>query len=289
MEQEKYKNIEKGERGAIISIVAYLVLSAIKLFVGNMTGSEALQADGLNNATDIIASVAVLIGLKVSRKPADKDHPYGHWKAETVASMVASIIMFAVGLQVLREAITSIANNNHASPDLISAWTGLFCAVVMYFVYRYNRNLGRKIKSQAVQAAAKDNLSDAWVSVGTAIGIIGSQFNLSWLDPVTAVAVGLLICKTGYDIFREASHDLTDGFNEEKLEIYKEAILEIKGVKDVRNIRGRKYGNNAVVDVVITVNSDMAIGAAHDISEQVEDELKEKHHVYEVHVHVEPN
>ncbi|HLU24052.1 MAG TPA: cation diffusion facilitator family transporter [Bacillaceae bacterium] len=289
MEQEKYKNIKKGERGAIISIVAYLVLSAIKLFVGNMTGSEALQADGLNNATDIIASVAVLIGLKVSRKPADKDHPYGHWKAETVASMVASIIMFAVGLQVLREAITSIANNNHASPDLISAWTGLFCAVVMYFVYRYNRNLGRKIKSQAVQAAAKDNLSDAWVSVGTAIGIIGSQFNLSWLDPVTAVAVGLLICKTGYDIFREASHDLTDGFNEEKLEIYKEAILEIKGVKDVRNIRGRKYGNNAVVDVVITVNSDMAIGAAHDISEQVEDELKEKHHVYEVHVHVEPN
>ncbi|MFC5465393.1 cation diffusion facilitator family transporter [Lederbergia graminis] len=289
MEQEKYKNIKKGERGAIISIVAYLVLSALKLFVGNMTGSEALQADGLNNATDIIASVAVLIGLKVSRKPADKDHPYGHWKAETVASMVASIIMFAVGLQVLREAITSIANNNHASPDLISAWTGLFCAVVMYFVYRYNRNLGRKIKSQAVQAAAKDNLSDAWVSVGTAIGIIGSQFNLSWLDPVTAVAVGLLICKTGYDIFREASHDLTDGFNEEKLEIYKEAILEIKGVKDVRNIRGRKYGNNAVVDVVITVNSDMAIGAAHDISEQVEDELKEKHHVYEVHVHVEPN
>lgn len=289
MEQEKYKNIKKGERGAIISIVAYLVLSAIKLFVGNMTGSEALQADGLNNATDIIASVAVLIGLKVSRKPADKDHPYGHWKAETVASMVASIIMFAVGLQVLREAITSIANNNHASPDLISAWTGLFCAVVMYFVYRYNRNLGRKIKSQAVQAAAKDNLSDAWVSVGTAIGIIGSQFNLSWLDPVTAVAVGLLICRTGYDIFREASHDLTDGFNEEKLEIYKEAILEIKGVKDVRNIRGRKYGNNAVVDVVITVNSDMAIGAAHDISEQVEDELKEKHHVYEVHVHVEPN
>ncbi|MBS4223017.1 cation diffusion facilitator family transporter [Lederbergia citrea] len=289
MEQERYNDLKMGERGAIISIFAYILLSALKIFIGNMANSEALKADGFNNATDIIASIAVLIGLRLSQKPPDEDHPYGHWKAETVASMVASFIMIAVGIQVLYGAISSVFSAKQESPDLISAWTGMFSSVVMYMVYRYNRNLGRKINSQAVMAAAKDNLSDAWVSIGTVIGIIGSQFNLPWLDPVTAVIVGLLICKTGWDIFRKASHDLTDGYDEEQLDIYRKSILKIRGVKGIKDIRARKYGSNSVVDVVIIVNSTLFIGAAHDISERVEEVLMKEHDVFEVHVHVEPN
>ncbi len=91
-----------------------------------------MKADGLNNATDIIASVAVLIGLKVSQKPADKDHPYGHWKAETVASMVASFIMAVVGFQVLYNAVLSVFDGQQESPDLISAWTGLFVRLLCF-------------------------------------------------------------------------------------------------------------------------------------------------------------
>ncbi|MNC43225.1 Cation efflux family protein [compost metagenome] len=91
----------------------------------------------------------------------------------------------------------------------IAAWIGVFCAVVMYFVYRYNKQLAVRINSQAVMAAAKDNFSDAIVSVGTVIGILGSQFRLPWLDPLTAVIVGLIICKTAWDIFRDASHHLS--------------------------------------------------------------------------------
>ncbi|MBS4178449.1 cation diffusion facilitator family transporter [Lederbergia citrea] len=289
MEQAKYHDLKMGERGAIISIFAYILLSVLKIFIGNMANSEALKADGFNNATDIIASIAVLIGLRLSQKPPDEDHPYGHWKAETVASLVASFIMIAVGIQVLYGAISSVFSVKQESPNLISAWTGMFSSVVMYMVYRYNRNLGKKINSQAVMAAAKDNLSDAWVSIGAVIGIIGSQFNLPWLDPVTAVIVGLLICKTGWDIFRKASHDLTDGYDEEQLGIYRKSILKIQGVKGIKDIRARKYGSNSVVDVVIIVNSKLFIGAAHDISERVEEVLMEEHDVFEVHVHVEPN
>lgn len=124
--EEKYNDLKLGERGVLISIIAYIFLSSIKLFIGYTANSEALRADGLNNATDIIASIAVLIGLKVSRKPADKDHPYGHWKAETVASMVASFIMVVVGIQVLYRAILSVFASDHQAPDLISAWTGIF-------------------------------------------------------------------------------------------------------------------------------------------------------------------
>ncbi|MFP3126603.1 cation diffusion facilitator family transporter [Ectobacillus funiculus] len=289
MEQQKYADLKMGERGAVISIIAYICLSALKLFIGYTFHSEALKADGLNNTTDIIASLAVLIGLKLSQKPADEDHPYGHRKAETVASMVASFIMIAVGIQVLYEAITSVFSERNESPDLISAWTGLFSATIMYFIYRYNRNLARKINSQSVMAAAKDNLSDAWVSIGTAIGIIGSQFDLPWLDPLTAVIVGGLICKTGWDIFREASLHLTDGFDQKEIELYTETVKNVFGVKGVKNIRARNYGNHTVVDVVILVNSNLDIRNAHDISTQVENVLSQKHDVYDAHVHVEPN
>ncbi len=289
MNEQGYLDLRRGERGAIISIIAYIILSSIKLAVGFIANSEALKADGLNNVTDIIASIAVLIGLKLSQRPADDDHPYGHWKAETVASMVASFIMIAVGIQVTYEAISSIFYGRNETPDLVSAWTGLFCALVMYLVYRYNKKLANEINSQSVMAAAKDNLSDAWVSVGTFIGIVGAQFNLPWLDPITAIIVGLLICKTGWEIFRDASHHLTDGFDEKQIETFKETIIDCNGVKGVKDIKARNYGNNVVVDIVILVNSDLDIRGAHDIATKVENVLIKEHHVYDVHVHVEPN
>ncbi|WP_433706912.1 cation diffusion facilitator family transporter [Paenibacillus illinoisensis] len=288
MDQLKYDNLKKGQRGAIISIIAYICLTALKLIIGSIAGSEALKADGLNNATDIVASIAVLIGLRLAQRPADKDHTYGHWKAETVASLVASFIMMAVGLQVLFEAIGSVFQGENESPDLIAAYTGIFCAVVMYLVYRFNKRLATKIKSQAVMAAARDNISDAWVSIGTVIGIAGSQFGLPWLDPVTAVIVGFLICKTAWDIFKEATHHLTDGFDVELIREYRKTIATIDGVETVKDVRARSYGNNAVVDVVITVRSDLDMHQAHDICNDVEDELLREHDVYTVHVHVEP-
>lgn len=288
MDQQKYDDLKRGERGAVISIFAYLFLSALKYYIGGVADSEALKADGINNATDIVASLAVLIGLRLSRNPADKDHPYGHWKAETVASLVASFIMMIVGIQVLYGAILNTFQGDGEAPDLLAAWTGVFSAIVMYVVYWYNKRLANKINSQSLMAAAKDNRSDAWVSIGAVVGIIGSQFGFPWLDPLTAVIVGLLICKTAWDIFREASHHLTDGFDEEQIQLYKETIRNVSGVKSIRDIRARSYGNNIVVDLVILVNPNLDIRNAHDISTNVEKVLMSEHGVYDVHVHIEP-
>jgi len=288
MDQQKYDNLKLGERGAIISIIAYIVLSIVKLVVGYTADSAALRADGLNNTTDIIASIAVLIGLRISRRPADDNHKYGHWKSETIASMVASFIMMAVGLQVLIDTVSTLFEGKQESPDIVAAYVGIGSAIVMYFVYRYNRNLSRKIDSKAVMAAAKDNLSDAWVSIGTTIGIIGSQFGMPWLDIATAIIVGFLICKTAWDIFSEASHELSDGFDEQKLKMYEDVIFDLEGVKGIKSIKGRNYGNNEVVDVVILVNSQLNVNQAHDIATKVEDTLTDEYGVYDIHVHVEP-
>ncbi|KOP79947.1 transporter [Bacillus sp. FJAT-21945] len=289
MEEQKYKDLKLGERGAIISILAYICLSIIKLVIAYMSGSAALKADGLNNTTDIIASIAVLIGLKLSQRPPDKDHRYGHWKSETIASMVASFIMAAVGLEVLIDAITSMFQGEKETPDIMAAYVGIFSALAMYVVYLYNKRLANQINSKAVMAAAKDNLSDAWVSIGTAIGILGSQLKMPLLDTITAIIVGLLICKTAWDIFKQASHELSDGFDEKKIQLYQEVITKVDGVKGIKEIKGRYYGNNEVIDVVILVNSTLDIKEAHDITTHVEKVMMKDYGVYDVHVHVEPN
>nr|WP_153730458.1 cation diffusion facilitator family transporter [Sporosarcina obsidiansis] len=289
MDEQRYRDLKLGERGAYISIIAYICLSVLKLFIGYISNSEALRADGLNNTTDIIASVAVLIGLKLSRKPPDSNHKYGHWKSETIASMIASFIMMAVGLQVLFGTISSIFQGGKESPDIIAGYVGIFSFLIMYFVYRYNKKLALKIKSQAVMAAAKDNISDAWVSIGTSIGIFASQLHMPWFDTITALIVGGLICKTAWDIFKEASHDLSDGFDENQIAIYRKTIQTIPAVQNVKEIKGRNYGNNAVVDIIILVQPNLSLEQAHDISTLVEDTLKHEHGVYDVHVHVEPN
>ncbi|KQL21166.1 cation diffusion facilitator family transporter [Cytobacillus solani] len=289
MEEQKYKDLKLGERGAIISILAYICLSIIKLVIAYMSGSAALKADGLNNTTDIIASIAVLIGLKLSQRPPDKDHRYGHWKSETIASMVASFIMAAVGLEVLIDAITSMFQGEKETPDIMAAYVGIFSALAMYVVYLYNKRLANQINSKAVMAAAKDNLSDAWVSIGTAVGILGSQLKMPLLDTITAIIVGLLICKTAWDIFKQASHELSDGFDEKKIQLYQEVITKVDGVKGIKEIKGRYYGNNEVIDVVILVNSTLDIKEAHDITTHVEKVMMKDYGVYDVHVHVEPN
>ncbi|KAB7665031.1 cation diffusion facilitator family transporter [Bacillus sp. B1-b2] len=289
MEEQKYKNLKLGERGAIISIIAYLALSILKLLVGYWSDSAALKADGWNNTTDIVASIAVLIGLRLAQRPPDNDHKYGHWKSEGIASMLASFIMMVVGLQVLYGAGSSLIKGSSESPDIVAAFVGLFSALVMYFVYRYNKKLALKIKSSAVMSAAKDNISDAWVSIGAAIGIFGSQLNMPWLDPITAFIVGVLICKTAFEIFKQATHELSDGFDEAKLALYKKVILNVDGVKGIKEIKGRYYGNNEVVDVEVLVHSSLNITKAHDIADSIERTLIQHYGVYDVHIHVEPN
>ncbi len=172
---------------------------------------------------------------------------------------------------------------------MMAAWTGVFGAIVMFFVYRYNMRLGTKINSQSVKAAAKDNLSDALVSVGTVVGIVGSQLGLPWLDPLAAIIVGLIICKTAWEIFTSSSHQLTDGFDETLMVSYTETIMQIQGVKGIKTMKARSYGNNAIVDTEdLGQFYALDIRQAHDVATTVEKTLKREHDVYWVNVHVEP-
>ncbi|WP_018753911.1 cation diffusion facilitator family transporter [Paenibacillus sanguinis] len=283
-----YEDIRKGERGAWVSIAAYILLSTLKLISGFIFASSALLADGFNNLTDIVASIAVLVGLRISQKPPDSDHAYGHFRAETVAALVASFIMATVGIQVIVNAVRSLAAGEHTEPDIRSAIIALACAAAMGGVYWYNQRLAKQINNQALMAAAKDNLSDALVSIGAAVGIIGAQFGLPWLDGVAAIVVGLLICKTAWDIFRQSTLDLTDGFDEKELGDLRSTIARTNGVEGIKDLKARVHGNHVLVDVVIEVDPQLTVIQSHQISDRVEESMRRLRNVMHVHVHVEP-
>lgn len=282
-------NLKLAERGAIVSIIAYLLLSCAKLATGHLLHSSSLVADGFNNLSDIISNVALLIGIRLARQPADRDHKFGHWKIEDLASLVTSIIMFYVGFDVLRDTLQKIFNNESVSIDPLGATVGVLSAIVMFGVYVYDLRLAKRAKSKALKAAAKDNLSDVVTSLGTSIAIVASVFNYPIVDKIVAVIITFFILKTAYDIFMESSFSLSDGFDDSLLEDYEKAILKLPKIARVKYQRGRTYGSNIYLDVVLEMNPDLSVYESHAITEEVEDLLRQEFGVFDIDVHVEPS
>lgn len=278
-----------AETGAWTSILAYGVLTAIKWTVGTYAGSFSLAADGLNNLTDVAASVAILVGLRISGKPRDADHPYGHSRAEHVATLVTSFIMASVGVQVSWTSFASLLSPAASSvPEVWALWTAILTAGVMFGVHLYNRRLAARTKSMAIGALAKDNLADALVSTGVVAGIAGARWGLPWLDPLVALIIGVLICKTAAGIFLEASHVVTDGFDPKKLDKYRSTVLDVAGVAAVTDMKARFQGNDVIVEVTVEVDPELSVVDSHEIADEIEHRMQRKHDVKTTLVHVEP-
>lgn len=282
------QQLKIAERGAIISIITYTILAAIKIGIGKWGHSEALTADGWNNFTDILGSVFVLVGLRLSRKPKDSTHQYGHWKIEAIASLLTSIVMFLVGLNVLIPTITRMIRHQMEKPDMLSCIVGFISGGVMFIVYSFNKNLAQRVQSQSLMAAAKDNLSDALTSIGAGIAIVASMWGLPWLDNLTALIIGFIIIKTAFEIFHQSSFELSDGFDQKDLDKYEDFIRTIPGVDGVRQMRGRRYGANIFLDVVVYMNPQMSVQESHQITETIEYRLHKQFGIFDTDVHVEP-
>lgn len=285
---EQYTNLRAGEKGAYLSILAYLFLSALKLTFGYIGGSEALKADGLNNTTDIIASIAVLIGLKISQRPPDDDHRYGHFRAETISSLIASFIMIYVGIEVLIGAGKNLMNPVRENPDAITIGIALFSAVVMFAVYMYNIRLAERIHSSAVKAAAYDNRSDALVSIGTAIGITAAIIGYPIIDTVTAFIIGLIIIKTAIEIFKDAVFLLADGLDIELVELIEREVAAMPRVREVLDVKGRMHGSLVLIDVTVRVNPHLNVRDSHAITEDIEELVSSLNKNATTLVHIEP-
>ncbi len=290
MVASKRNSIESSEKGAWVSIATYLLLTGTKVAVGLLAGSQAIIADGLNNATDVLGSVAVLFGLKVARRPADDDHRYGHERAEGVAALIVATIMGLVSINVGFSAIQSIFSPHREPPAAWALWVALAAAAVMMLVYFYNLRLARATGSRALEAAAQDNRSDALTSLGAAVGILGAQFGFVWADPLAGLVVAIMIARTALAIGKEAADMLMDGFSDiDRIRILRNAVRRVEGVTRVQNMRARHLGNTVAIDVIVAVPCHLTVVEAHAIADRVEALLTAQDDVQEVHVHVEPD
>lgn len=283
-------NINKlklAQRGAYLSIITYIILSVLKLYFGVFYDSAAVRADALNNMTDIFASVAVLIGLKISIRPPDDNHPYGHLKSENIASLVVSFVIIFVGVQVLVENVPAIFSPSVTKPNPVVIYISVAGGLIMLAVYYINSQLAAKTNSSSLKSAAMDNLSDSLISLGTAAGLVLTQLGLPIADVIIASVLGLLIIYTGFKILKSAVFALSDGYNDADLIEHKEDVLEVEGVLDVKSIKGRYHGSSIFLDVTIIVDPEISVTEAHRICDRVEEHMHNKG-IMSLYVHPEP-
>lgn len=198
------QRVKMAEQGAKVSISVYMILALAKFVVGFFLDSSSLSADGLNNLTDVLSSVTILAGLKTARKPADKNHPYGHWKAEPIASLITSFIMLFVGFQIFQNSILRFFQNELVEPNKLASIVALISSFILFILYRYNLNLAKNVNSDGLKAVARDNLADSLTSLATAMAIIGSSIGWVWLDNMMASVVAVIIIKTGLTSLEKA-------------------------------------------------------------------------------------
>ena len=282
------ENLKLAQRGAYLSLIVYIILSIVKYVTGFVFNSAAVRADALNNMTDIIVSLAVIIGLKISIKPADRNHPYGHLKSENISSLLVSFVIMFVGIQVVIQNAPRLFKEDDVVPNAITIIVSLISGLIMLIVFAVNQSLAKRTKSSSLNSAAKDNLADSLVSIGTAIGLIFTQIGFPIVDIILATLLGLLIVYTGFGIFKEAIFMLSDGFNETELEAYRNDILEVDEVQKVKSIKGRYHGSSVFIDVTIVVDANLSLVEAHQICDNVEHHLHKKG-ISSVYVHPEPD
>lgn len=282
---------EEATKVTLISIIWNVVLTFIKVLGGILGKSNAMIADGLHSASDIISSIGVLIGNKIAKTPNDKEHNYGHEKAETLVSFLLSMLLIGVALKISLNGINSLI---HLSDVQVPTFLPLIISVISIGVkeyqYKITIKVAKKINSPSLKADAWHHRSDALSSVAAFIGIGGSLLGFKALDPIATVVVGLFVAKVGLDIFKDAINELMDYSIDENDESQIITIAnDTDGVLNIGELRTRKHGSMAYVDLTICVNKDLTVLQGHEIANKLEISILEELQIVKgITVHVEP-
>lgn len=271
-----------------IGLMVNLALSTLKLFVGVISGSHALVADSLYSAKDVVTSVLIIIGLKVSKQPIDQEHPFGHGKIEFILSLVVSIVLLGLTGILFYFATETLLEGMHSAPHLIALWTALLSVAINFFVHRYTRCVATEINSPVVGILSTHHLADGLSSIAVALGIVGSHYlGMPWLDTVVAIGETLHLIYLGSEIFWSAFKGLMDtAAPKQTVKKIVRITKECAGVETVEQVRTRMVGQELWIDMTIGVDPELSVGSAKIISRRVEEQLATNiAHVGDVGVH----
>ncbi len=268
-----------GVKASWITILANVILSAIKIAAGIIGKSSAMLADGVHTLSDVLTTFVVLMGLKISSKEADEKHPYGHEKYEPVFAKLLSILLGITGLYIGYEGIKVLRSGNIQVPGRIALIAAIISIVTKEVMYRYTIKVGRKIKSLSMEADAWHHRSDALSSVGTFVGILGARLGLKILDPIAAIIVSVFIIKVGIDLYVKSVRGglVDEAADNETISKIEELTYSIEDVKGIKDLKTRIFGNKIYVDIDILVKGDITVTEGHDIAEKVHDLIEKKY------------
>ena len=284
----RYKDIV---RVTLIGSVIDFVLGVLKILFGFIAQSQALIADGVHSLSDLATDMAVIYAAKHSHREADEDHPYGHGRIETVATVVLGIALIAVAAGISYDAVTRMFHpENLLVPGIWAIYIALASVVSKEWIYHYTMKYARKYKSKMLKANAWHSRSDAMSSIVVVIGVAGSMAGLPYLDAIAAIIVGLMVAKIGADLAWDSLKELIDtSIEAERVEEIRKAILDVDGVNSLHILRTRMMGGDALVDVHIQVAPEISVSEGHFISETVRSRLiKNFDYVSDVMVHIDP-
>jgi cation diffusion facilitator family transporter len=288
---DRYERFGMADRVIAAGFWINAILMVVKLLAGYFGHSEAVFADGMESAADFVAILASIIALKIGRKPFDDDHPYGHGKAESIAAILVSLVIFTTGGGILYKAIMTIVYGDYAEPQLIAVLAALATIVIKETLFRYTRRVSKKLESPAVEAIARDHRKDALTSVATLIGVGGAYFGVVLMDPLAAGLTAFFIFHIGWETFRNATNDLMDGQPPKELITAVTAIaVGVPGVEHVHQIRSRRSGQYLIVDLKLDMDPEMTVKESHDITSNVKRLIFERFpNVGDVMIHINPH
>ncbi|MCL2031459.1 MAG: cation diffusion facilitator family transporter [Oscillospiraceae bacterium] len=265
-------------RVSLQTIAGNVVLSAFKLLAGLLGNSAAMVSDAAHSLSDILSTVFVMVGIRMSGRKADKDHPYGHERMECVAAIVLAAVLCATGLLIGWQGVSRIlegASGQLAVPGALALVAAVVSVAVKEGMYWYTRAAAQKTGSGALMADAWHHRSDALSSVGSFAGILGARLGLPILDPLACLVITVFIVKTALNIFLDAVGKMTDrACDDETVEQLRAVILSQEGVRDIDRIHTRLFGSRVFVDVEISVDGGETLRRAHETAHRVHDAIE---------------
>lgn len=279
-----------ASRSTWASVWTNVLLSAAQIGIGLFSRSQGLISDGIHSLSDLVADFVVLFANRHSQKDADDDHAYGHQRFETAASMILGLLLLAVGIGMLWAAIVKLETPaNIPQVHGVALWVAAVALVAKETLFRYMLAIAKRIKSSMLVANAWHARSDAASSLVVGLGIAGNLAGYPLLDPIAALVVGLMICRTGWNFAWDALNDLMDrSADEAEVAAIRATLAGTPGVSGVHDVRTRKMGDMILVDAHIEVEATLTVEAGHSIAVEARRRVLLGHPVLNLMTHVDP-
>jgi cation diffusion facilitator family transporter len=289
-ESEIKARAKAASRSTWVSVCVNLVLTCLQITAGIFSKSQGLIADGIHSLSDLVADFVVLLANHHSQKDADEEHPYGHQRFETAASLVLGLLLLAVGVGMLLSAVDKVQHPESLQQvHVLALYVAGGALVAKELLFRYMLTVAKQVKSSMLVANAWHARSDAASSLVVSVGIVGNLLGYPILDPIAALIVGLMVTKMGWEFGWDALHDLMDrSADEAEVLAIRQTLLETPGVRDAHDIKTRKMGDMIVVDAHIEVDAHISVEAGHDIAVAARQRVMQRHRVLNLMTHIDP-